>query len=58
MEKLLLNHPELRAEVSRLIPTPDLSQLEEKLNFLKKNIYKALPNTRLESKTDSLAYNR
>ena len=31
---------------------------EEKLNFLKKNIYKSLPNTRLESKTDSLAYNR
>ena len=32
--------------------------VEERLNYLKKNIYKALPNTRLESKTDSLAYNR
>eukprot|EP00088_Acartia_fossae_P005121 TRINITY_DN12238_c0_g1_i12.p1 TRINITY_DN12238_c0_g1~~TRINITY_DN12238_c0_g1_i12.p1 ORF type:complete len:314 (-),score=90.22 TRINITY_DN12238_c0_g1_i12:444-1316(-) len=58
MEKLLLNHPELRQEVSRLVPTPDLSHMEEELNFLKKNIYKSLPNTRLESKTDSLAYNR
>lgn len=58
MEKLLVNHPELREEVATLLPTPDLNPLEEKLNFLKKNIYKALPNTRLESKTDSLAYNR
>ena len=33
-------------------------QLEETLNYLKKNIYKALPSTRLESKTDSMAYNR
>jgi len=58
VEKVLLNHPELRQEVSLLIPAPDLTGLEEKLNFLKKNIYKSLPNTRLESKTDSLAYNR
>ena len=28
------------------------------MNYLKKNIYKALPSTRLESKTDSMAYNR
>jgi len=58
VEKLLMNHPEMRGELAALIPTPDLSPLEEKLNYLKKNIYKALPNTRLESKTDSLAYNR
>jgi len=58
LEKLLINHPELRNEVSGLLPCPDLNPIEERLNFLKKNIYKALPNTRLESKTDSLAYNR
>ena len=32
--------------------------MEEKLNYLKRNIFKALPNTRLESKTDSMAYSR
>jgi len=58
VEKLLVNHPELRDEVTNLLPSPDLNPLEEKLNFLKKNVYKALPNTRLESKTDSMAYNR
>ena len=39
-EKLMLNHPELRSEVVSLLPTPDLSDMEERLNFLKKNIYK------------------
>lgn len=58
VEKLVMNHPELRDEIADLMPTPDLNPLEERLNYLKKNIYKALPNTRLESKTDSLAYNR
>jgi hypothetical protein len=36
----MLNHPELRPEIVSLLPTPDLSHMEEKLNFLKKNIYK------------------
>jgi hypothetical protein len=36
----MLNHPELRSEVASLLPSPDLSDMEEKLNFLKKNIYK------------------
>ena len=39
-EKLMLNHPELRREIASLLPTPDLSDMEERLNFLKKNIYK------------------
>merc|ERR1712130_947116 len=45
-------------EVHTMLPSPDLTPMEEKLNYLKRNIYKALPNTRLESKTDSMAYNR
>lgn len=55
---LLERHPELRQEVSDMMPTPDLVCHEESLNYLKRNIYKALPSTRLESKTDSMAYNR
>merc|ERR1719220_1873457 len=43
LSSLLDRHPELR---------------EERLNYLKRNIYKALPSTRLESKTDSMAFNR
>jgi len=58
LSSLLCRHPELREEVGQLIPAPDLEPLEERLNYLKRNIYKALPSTRLESKTDSLAFNR
>ena len=58
LSNILKNHPELVDEVHDMLPAPDLAPLEEKLNYLKKNIYKALPNTRLESKTDSMAYNR
>ena len=58
LSSLLGRHPELRDEVAQLIPAPDLVPLEERLNYLKRNNYKALPSTRLESKTDSLAFNR
>ena len=56
---LLTRHPDLTTEFNRLIPTPDLSHHEDNLNFLKKNIYKALPTSRLlDLKKDSFAYNR
>merc|ERR1719225_730622 len=55
---ILAKHPDLVTEVDTMIPAPDLAPLEEKLHYLKRNIYKALPSTRLESKTDSMAYNR
>merc|ERR1712027_223239 len=58
MGSLLQRHPELVDEVHTMLPAPDLSPMEEKLNYLKRNIYKALPSTRLESKTDSMAYSR
>ena len=41
-----------------MLPAPDLGPMEERLLYLKRNISRSLPNTRLESKTDSLAYNR
>merc|ERR1712147_620651 len=58
MGSILQRHPELVEEVHTMLPAPDLAPMEEKLNYLKRNIYKALPSTRLESKTDSMAYNR
>eukprot|EP00088_Acartia_fossae_P007776 TRINITY_DN13648_c1_g1_i3.p1 TRINITY_DN13648_c1_g1~~TRINITY_DN13648_c1_g1_i3.p1 ORF type:complete len:442 (+),score=83.31 TRINITY_DN13648_c1_g1_i3:81-1406(+) len=51
-------NPKIRDDVASLLPAPDLTAMEEPLNIHKKNIFKSLPNTRLESKTDSMAYNR
>ncbi len=48
----------LEKRVSELMPQPDLGPMEEKLAHLKRNIFRTLPNTRLESRTDSLAFNR
>jgi len=45
-------------EMKDSLPAPDLRPLEEKLNELKKNIFKSLPSSRLVSKTDSPSYNR
>ncbi|XP_042219907.1 uncharacterized protein LOC121864809 isoform X2 [Homarus americanus] len=47
-----------RDEISDILPQPDLKQMEEKLNQQKKCIFKALPVSRLASKTDSPAYNK
>ena len=58
LSTVINRHPEIANEVSTLMPAPDVGAMEETLNYLKKNIYKALPSTRLESKTDSMAYNR
>ena len=55
---ILARYPQMRQEVLTSLPTPDLTHHEDNLSFLKKNIFKALPTTRLEPKTDSLAYNR
>ncbi len=55
---LVQKSPEIEKEVLEVLPDPDLSLMEDKLNYLKRNIFKALPNTRLESKRDSLAYSR
>ena len=48
---LLIFHPELRNEVATSLPTPDLTHHEENLNYLKRNIYKTLPSSRLRTKT-------
>ena len=55
---LIGRRPEIQDDVMDLMPAPDLGAMEDQLNYLKQNIFKLLPNTRLESKTDSMAYNR
>jgi hypothetical protein len=45
-------------EIKDSLPAPDIRPLEERLSYLKKNIFKSLPNSRLTSKTDSPAYSR
>ena len=58
IQHLVDNHPDLENEMKDSLPAPDLRPLEEQLNYLKKNIFKSLPNSRLTSKTDSPAYSR
>jgi len=55
---LMEKRPEIKDDVRNLMPEPDLIVMEDSLNYLKRNIFKSLPNTRLESKTDSMAYSR
>ncbi|KAK6621081.1 hypothetical protein RUM43_011387 [Polyplax serrata] len=57
-ENVLTKHPHLESEIMEILPAPDIKPLEEKLMYLKKNIFKSLPNSRLTSKTDSPAYSR
>jgi len=58
LSDLMEKRPEIKSEVRNLMPEPDLTGMEDSLNYLKRNVFKSLPNTRLESKTDSMAYNR
>jgi len=58
LSDLIEKKPEIESDLRECVPKPDLGHMEERLNYLKRNIFKALPNTRLESKTDSLAYSR
>lgn len=51
-------HPEVEHEIRRDMPKPDLAPLEERLSYLKSNVFKSLPTSRLTSKTDSPAYSR
>lgn len=45
-------------EIRSHFPLADLKPLEDRIYYLRRNIYKALPSSRLISKTDSTAYNR
>ncbi|XP_064087604.1 uncharacterized protein LOC135202251 isoform X1 [Macrobrachium nipponense] len=58
LSHVLNRHPELKDEISGILPQPDIRQMEEKLNHMKKTIFKSLPVSRLVSKTDSPAFNK
>ncbi|XP_068686194.1 uncharacterized protein [Montipora foliosa] len=51
-------HPDLEQEVRGLVPEPDLTELEEKLKYLQRNIYKSFPYTRYGSSRDAFCYRR
>lgn len=56
---LIKQEPHLEKHIRSNLPTPDLRSMQEKLNVLKRNILKSLPNkTRLVSKTDSASFSR
>ncbi|OWR49691.1 uncharacterized protein LOC116770767 [Danaus plexippus] len=58
IKRITHKHPEVEKEIRSDMPIPDLTPLEEKLSYLKSNIFKSLPTSRLTSKTDSPAYSR
>lgn len=58
IRKITNKHPDIEQEIRQEMPKPDLAPLEEKLSYLKANIFKSLPTSRLISKTDSPAYSR
>lgn len=58
IKNITYNHPDIENEIRKTMPVPDLSPLEDKLSYLKSNIFKSLPMSRLTSKTDSPAYTR
>lgn len=58
IKTITYKHPEVEQELRCDMPLPDLSPLEERLSYLKSNIFKSLPTSRLTSKTDSPAYSR
>ena len=58
IQKMISQHPELEEEMQTLLPEPDLQPIDEQLTYLKKNIFKCLPSSRIASKTDSAAFNK
>ncbi|XP_075233373.1 uncharacterized protein LOC142331380 [Lycorma delicatula] len=58
IQKCIIKFPELEQDIKEMLPAPDLRPLEDRLNYLKKNIFKSLPSSRLTGRTDSPAYSR
>lgn len=58
IKNVVQKHPDLETEVRSELPLPDLKPFEEKLLYLKRNIFRSLPSSRLTSKTDSPAFAR
>lgn len=58
IQGLISRHPHLEEDLRQHLPAPDLRSIGDKLHELRRNIFKALPTSRLTSKTDSPAYTR
>ncbi|EFX77859.1 hypothetical protein DAPPUDRAFT_305307 [Daphnia pulex] len=58
IQNLATINEEVKQKLESLLPEPDLQPMLDELSYLKKNIFKSLPNCRLSSKTDSAAYNK
>ncbi|XP_070548257.1 uncharacterized protein [Ptychodera flava] len=58
MVSLKDSHPELEQEIRELMPAPDLTSMEQRLDSLQHNIYKAFPYTRWGSSRDAFCYRR
>jgi len=58
IQKITTTHPVVKKDLESFLPEPDLQPLMDELMYLKKNIFKSLPNSRLSSKTDSAAFNK
>lgn len=56
--EMVRKHPELKEDLSDIIPPPDLKPLEDRLHYLQRNVFKSMPNSRWGSKTDSFCYRR
>jgi len=57
-EKLSIEHPIVAARLEELLPKPDLTGLLNKMVYLRLNIYKAFPVSRLWDRKSSYVYQR
>lgn len=58
LDNLINRHPELKEEVEKSLPKPDISHLIENLEYFRKNIFKSLPNSRWGSSRDAFCFRR
>nr|CAH0102433.1 unnamed protein product [Daphnia galeata] len=58
IQNVAMINEEVKQQIEASLPEPDLQPMLDELSYLRKNIFKSLPNCRLSSKTDSAAYNK
>jgi len=59
LEDLMTDHVDMVEEVCDRLPSPDLKPLEERLNYLKRNIFQSFPSSKLlGSNRDAFCYRR
>lgn len=55
---LINKHPDLKEEVEKSLPKPDIGHLMDNLEYFRKNIFKSLPNSRWGSSRDAFCFRR